>query len=48
MDRRVTITVAAVEVHLLAHLAHRIVLKLIPVWLTPMQLVVIDAVTELP
>jgi hypothetical protein len=41
MDRRVTITVAAVGVYVLVHLAHGIVHGLIPVWLLPVQLAVV-------
>jgi hypothetical protein len=47
MDRRVTITVAAVGVHLLAHLAHGIVHGLIPVWLMPVQLAAVVGVVFL-
>lgn len=47
MDRRVTITVAAMGVHLLAHLAHGIVHGLIPVWLIPVQLAVVVGVVFL-
>jgi hypothetical protein len=47
MDWRVTITVAAVGIHLLAHLAHGIVHGLIPVWVTPVQLAVVVGVVFL-